>query len=288
MSSPPGSITCCPTATCTRRTTSTRHRHASVYHRLSAERESGLEGRAIFGRMVQGTCGGVLAIAPGHETGRGADADFARTRGESRRPPVPRGGPGRARQPGRTMPRSPSSSATIRTFYAAFTVLEHARQWRKGIGWKTGEEIAELAELRPLWRNEGTLPRIATQTPRAKCSHDARPRSDAVAVRAWEVLRAATGAHTLFSGWERDAPATSSSHARSSLRPPGLESGQVSYNANVQLPGAHRPPTALPGPSRRPPRSCLLTPRSCVAQGRGEGESLNFITPHQKWGIPST
>jgi nitrate reductase alpha subunit len=159
------------------------------------------------------------------------------------------------------------------------------------------------------------MPKIETDIDAAEVVLMLAPETNGhVAVKAWEALGRQTGRdHTHLAlptaKTRRSASATSRrSRARSSPRPPG---GHRERNRLLQRrlhqraradPVAHadRSPAALPGSPvdaglRR--GLCQLPPagrpedHKPVIQGRPNGNPeivLNFITPHQKWGIHST
>ena len=148
--------------------------------------------------------------------------------------------------PAATMPAITVVERDYPSLYAAFTALgplmSTLGNGGKGIGWKTGEEIAELAELNGPWRRPGPAqgrPRIATDIDAAETIMMLAPETNgAVAVRAWEALGAATGReHTHLAERARGEKIRFRdivAQPRKIISSPtwsGIESEEVSYNA---------------------------------------------------------
>ena len=224
--------------------------------------------------------------------------------------------------PGKTMPNltvvERDYPNTYRKFTALGPLLSKIGNGGKGIAWNTEAEVAQLAALNRTVTDEGLthgLPRIETDIDAAEVILMLAPETNGqVAVRAWEALSKLTGrehAH-LASPREDDKIRFRDIQAQprkivSSPTWSGLESEQVCYNAGYTNVHERIPWRTLTGRQQfyqdhawmrafgetlcvyKPP----IDTRSVVAiRGRmpnGHPEIvLNFITPHQKWGIHST
>ncbi len=201
-------------------------------------------------------------------------------------------------------------------FSALGPLLDRLGNGGKGIGWNTQEEIEFLGKL------NGTVahgpaagrPRIETDIDAAETIMALAPETNgAVAVKAWDALAATTGrehAHLAIAREDekiryRDIQA----QPRKIISSPiwsGLESEHVSYNAGYTNVHELIPWRTLTGRQQfyqdhewmraygegfvtwRPPVDTRTL--GAVAKQAGERPSvvLNFITPHQKWGIHST
>jgi nitrate reductase alpha subunit len=224
--------------------------------------------------------------------------------------------------PGKTMPSIAVVERDYRQTYAKFTslgpLMESIGNGGKGIGWKTEHEVAFLKQLNGVVTAPGAglgRARIDSDIDAAEMILSLAPETNGeVAVKAWEALGRMTGrehSHLARSREDdkirfRDIQA----QPRKIISSPtwsGLESEHVSYNAcytNVHelipwrtLTGrqqfyqdhawmrafgealaVYRPP--IDTKTVKPVRERLADHRKTVV--------LNFITPHQKWGIHST
>ncbi len=247
-----------------------------------------------------------------------------------------------APEPGRTMPGIAVVERDYPNLFAAFTslgpLMSTLGNGGKGIGWKTDQEIAALAELNGAVSEPGPAggrPRIDTDIDAAETIMMLAPETNgAVAVRAWQALGAATGREHTHLAEAREGEKIRFrdivAQPRKIISSPtwsGLESEEVSYNAGYTNVHELIPWRTLTGRQQlyqdhtwmrafgegfatwRPPidtRSTVLWSREHpIAENRkqqgdrgSERESdaqtktpelvLNFITPHQKWGIHST
>ena len=188
----------------------------------------------------------------------------------------------------------------------------------KGIAWKTEEEVKFLGELNHRVTEPGVsqgLPRIETDMDAAEVILTLAPETNgAVAVKAWEALSKATGrdhAH-LARAREDDKIRFRDLQAQprkivSSPTWSGIESEHVSYNAGYTNVHELIPWRTLTGRQQlyqdhpwmiafgeglcvyRPPVDTKTVRPMLGTRSNGNAEVvLNFITPHQKWGIHST
>ncbi|HVJ35020.1 MAG TPA: nitrate reductase subunit alpha [Terriglobia bacterium] len=224
--------------------------------------------------------------------------------------------------PGKTMPTVTVVERDYPQTYAKFTslgpLMETVGNGGKGIGWKTEHEVDFLKQL------NGTVTKAGAGLGHAKIESDidaaeviltlAPETNGEVAVKAWEALGRITGRdHTHLALARQDDKIRFrdiQAQPRKIISSPtwsGLESEHVSYNAcytNVHelipwrtLTGrqqfyqdhkwmrafgeglaVYRPP--IDTKTIQPVRGRLTDERKSVV--------LNFITPHQKWGIHST
>ncbi|MDX6749784.1 nitrate reductase subunit alpha [Geminicoccaceae bacterium 1502E] len=224
--------------------------------------------------------------------------------------------------PGVTMPQVSVVERDYPNLYRRFTALgplmEKVGNGGKGIAWKTGREVEQLRALNGVVTEEGPtkgLPRIETDIDATEVILMLAPETNGeVAVRAWEALSAATGrehAHLAVPKEDeklrfRDIAA----QPRKIISSPtwsGLESEKVCYNAGYTNVHELIPWRTLTGRQQLYQDHkwmlgfgeglCTWKPPvdfKAVAKVRGavpaEGPELvlNFITPHQKWGIHST
>jgi nitrate reductase alpha subunit len=220
--------------------------------------------------------------------------------------------------PGKTMPSMTVVERDYPNLYRKFTslgpLLDKLGNGGKGISWNTEARGRVPRQAQPHRAREGVSqgrPAIDRHR-RGRGDPDLAPETNGhVAVKAWEALGKITGRdHThLAVGKEHEKIRfrdVRRSRARSSPRRPGR-----AWKARSQLqrrlhqraradPMAHpdRPPAVLPGPPvdarlRRGLRATAAgrhrTVSRCWASARTAKEIvLNFITPHQKWGIHST
>ncbi len=223
--------------------------------------------------------------------------------------------------PGKTMPAVTVVERDYPNTYARFTalgpLLDKLGNGGKGIGWKTGKEVEFLGKLNGT-RNvpgAGERPRIETDIDATEVILHLAPETNGhVAVKAWEALGKATGRdHThLARGQEHQAIRFRDVQAQprkiiSSPTWSGIESEEVCYNAGHTNVHEMIPWRTLSGRQQlyqdhpwmlafgeglcvyKPPVDLKAHLAMVGAKPNGEREiALNFITPHQKWGIHST
>ncbi len=225
--------------------------------------------------------------------------------------------------PGRTAPNYVAVERDYPNLYRRFTALgplmEKLGNGGKGIAWDTRAEVRHLRDLNDPVTEPGVtqgMPRIETAIDAAEVILTLAPETNGhVAVKAWEALGKATGRdHThLALGKEHDAirfrdVAAQPRKIISSPTWSGIESEEVCYNAGYTNVHELIPWRTLSGRQQlyqdhlwmrafgealcvyRPPVD-LKTITTEVNRDAAEGAPhvvLNFITPHQKWGIHST
>ncbi|MCW7541620.1 nitrate reductase subunit alpha [Aquabacterium sp. A7-Y] len=224
--------------------------------------------------------------------------------------------------PGKTAPQITVVERDYPHTYQRFTslgaLMNKLGNGGKGIGWNTDTEVEQLGELNGLVQEPGVSqgrPRIETDIDAAEVVMMLAPETNGhVAVKAWEALGRQTGrehAHlALHREDEKIRYRDIQAQPRKIISSPtwsGLESEKVSYNAGYTNVHELIPWRTLTGrqqfyqdhpwmrnfgesfTSYRPPVDLKTID---VVKGRkpnGEKEVvLNFITPHQKWGIHST
>ena len=223
--------------------------------------------------------------------------------------------------PGKTMPLVLEVERDYPHIYERFTALgplmENIGNGIKGMTWKTGHEVAHLKALNGVHEsgaNKG-LARIVSDIDAAEVILMMAPETNGeVAVHAWEALGKTTGLdHTHLALPKEDEKIRFRdvvSQPRKIISAPtwsGLESEKVCYNAGYTNVHELIPWRTLTGRQQlyqdhlwmrafgaglcvyRPPVD-LRTIRP-VQDLKPNGEKqvvLNFITPHQKWGIHST
>ena len=224
--------------------------------------------------------------------------------------------------PGKTAPQIGVVERDFPNTFARFTALgplmEKVGNGGKGITWNTAEEVRQLAELNGKVHTEGPtkgMPRIVTDIDAAEVILQLAPETNGhVAVKAWEALSKATGReHTHLALHREDEKIRFrdiQAQPRKIISSPtwsGLESEKVSYNAGYTNVHELIPWRTLTGRqqyyqdhawmvafgegfnSYRPPVDLKATALVKDKRPNGNREiSLNFITPHQKWGIHST
>ncbi len=188
----------------------------------------------------------------------------------------------------------------------------------KGIGWNTEREVKGLGELNYRVNDGGATegrPRIETDIDAAEVILYLAPETNGeVAVKAWEALGKITGRDhrhlALMREDEKIRYRDIQAQPRKIISSPtwsGIESERVSYTAgytNVNELILWRPLTGRQQFYRdhqwsrdfgesfavyRPPIDTRTIAEMLGKRGNGETEIvLNFITPHQKWGIHST
>ncbi|MDR3414475.1 MAG: nitrate reductase subunit alpha [Formivibrio sp.] len=224
--------------------------------------------------------------------------------------------------PGKTMPNIAVVERNYGDVYKKFTsigpLLDKLGNGGKGIGWKTGEEITELAHLNKTVLTEGVSqgrPKLESAIDAAEMILSLAPETNGhVAVKAWEALGKITGRdHThLAEGREHDKIRFRDVQAQprkiiSSPTWSGLESEEVSYNAGYTNVHELIPWRTLTGRQQfyqdhrwmldfgeglcvyKPAIDTKTVSPMLGNKSNGNHELvLNWITPHQKWGIHST
>jgi nitrate reductase alpha subunit len=225
--------------------------------------------------------------------------------------------------PGKTMPQVTVVERDYPNLYKRFTslgpLMSKAGNGGKGMAWNTEHEVELLKRLNGVVAEEGPtkgLPRIDSAIDACEVLLMLAPETNGeVAVKAWEALEGFTGrehAHLALPKEEekirfRDVVA----QPRKIISSPiwsGLESEKVCYNACYTNVHELIPWRTLTGRQQlyqdhlwmrafgegfcvyRPPVDLkTIRPARDRVQGNGNPEIvLNFITPHQKWGIHST
>ncbi|UMR30007.1 nitrate reductase subunit alpha [Massilia sp. MB5] len=224
--------------------------------------------------------------------------------------------------PGKTMPTMKVVERNYKDVYKKFTsigpLLESIGNGGKGISWKTGHEVEVLRGINRTVQEEGVSkgqPRLDTAIDAAEMVLSLAPETNGhVAVKAWAALSEATGRdHThLAIPREHDSIRFRDIQAQprkiiSSPTWSGLESEEVSYNACYTNVHELIPWRTLTGRQQfyqdhrwmrdfgeglcvyKPAVDTKTTEALLGARPNGNQEiALNFITPHQKWGIHST
>lgn len=224
--------------------------------------------------------------------------------------------------PGQTMPNVAVVERDYPNLYKRFTalgpLLDTAGNGGKGITWNTQSEVEHLGALNGLVHEDGPtkgMPKIESDIDATEVVLMLAPETNGeVAVKAWEALSKATGrehAHLARSKQDekirfRDIVA----QPRKIISSPtwsGLESEKVCYNAGYTNVHELIPWRTLSGRQQlyqdhlwmrafgeamcvyRPPIDTRsITPEIEKKGGTDAQLVLNFITPHQKWGIHST
>ena len=224
--------------------------------------------------------------------------------------------------PGRTAPQIGVVERDYPNVYKRFTALGPLMQrignGGKGIAWNTEDEVEALAALNGTVREEGEtqgMPRIFSDIDAAETVMMLAPETNGhVAVKAWAALGRQTGReHTHLARPREDEKIRFrdiQAQPRKIISSPtwsGLESEHVSYNAGYTNVHELIPWRTLSGrqqfyqdhpwmlafgeglASYRPPVDLKTTTDIHTVRSNGNPEVvLNFITPHQKWGIHST
>ncbi|MGI9423795.1 MAG: nitrate reductase subunit alpha [Hyphomicrobiaceae bacterium] len=224
--------------------------------------------------------------------------------------------------PGKTMPNVAVVERDYPNLYKRFTALgplmSKLGNGGKGIAWNTETEVEHLGELNGVVTEDGPtkgMPRIETDIDATEVVLMLAPETNGeVAVKAWESLSKTTGrehAHLALKKEDekirfRDVAA----QPRKIISSPiwsGLESEKVCYNAGYTNVHELIPWRTLTGRQQlyqdhlwmrafgeelctwKPPVDTKTVERIKDSVGNGNPEiTLNFITPHQKWGIHST
>ena len=207
---------------------------------------------------------------------------------------------------------------TFKRFTALGPLLDKLGNGGKGIGWKTGTEVEQLGQLNGKTLEPGVsegMPRIVTDIDACEVILQLAPETNGhVAVKAWEALGKQTGRdHTHLALYREDEKIRYrdiQAQPRKIISSPtwsGIESETVSYNAGYTNVHEYIPWRTLTGRqqfyqdhpwmiafgegfgSYRPPVDLKTTEGIHNIKPNGNKEiALNFITPHQKWGIHST
>ncbi len=224
--------------------------------------------------------------------------------------------------PGKTMPTMTVVTRDYGDTYRKFTslgpLMTKIGNGGKGIAWNTESEVQQLAELNGTVREEGVsrgLPKIDSAIDAAEVILMLAPETNGqVAVKAWNALSKITGlahAHLAIPREDdkirfRDVQA----QPRKIISSPtwsGLESEHVSYNACYTNVHELIPWRTLTGRQQfyqdhrwmldfgeglcvyKPPIDTKTIKPVIDKHGNGNKQLvLNWITPHQKWGIHST
>ncbi len=224
--------------------------------------------------------------------------------------------------PGKTAPQITVVERDYPATYARFTALgplmEKIGNGGKGIAWNTAEEVRQLAELNGKVHTEGPtqgMPKIVTDIDAAEVILQLAPETNGhVAVKAWQALSKATGREHAHLALHREDEKIRfrdiQAQPRKIISSPtwsGLESDKVSYTAGYTNVHELIPWRTLTGrqqfyqdhrwmlafgegfTSYRPPIDMKAVAGIAGIKPNGQREVvLNFITPHQKWGIHST
>ena len=220
--------------------------------------------------------------------------------------------------PGRTapgfVPVERDYPALYDRFVALGPLLEKLGNGGKGIAWNTEEEVQHLRELNGEWQDGPAkgCPKIVTDIDATEVVLSLAPETNgAVAVKAWGALGKTTGRDHLHLAAPKEDERIRfhdiAAQPRKIISSPtwsGLESEKVCYNAGYTNVHELIPWRTLTGRqqlyqdhlwmrafgegfvSYRPPVD-LKTVTDRV-KDPGDSLVLNFITPHQKWGIHST
>ncbi len=224
--------------------------------------------------------------------------------------------------PGKTAPNMTVVERDYPNVYKRFTALgplmNKAGNGGKGINWNTQTEVKQLGELNGLVTAEGVtcgMPKIETDIDACEVVLQLAPETNGhVAVKAWQALGKQTGLdHTHLAIRREDEKIRFrdiQAQPRKIISSPtwsGIESETVSYNAGYTNVHEMIPWRTLTGrqqfymdhpwmtafgegfSSYRPPVDLKTTVGIHGIKPNGNTEILlNFITPHQKWGIHST
>ncbi|MDD9822943.1 MAG: nitrate reductase subunit alpha [Gammaproteobacteria bacterium] len=224
--------------------------------------------------------------------------------------------------PGKTMPQITVVERDYPGLFKRFTalgpLLEKLGNGGKGIAWQTGDEVAFLKELNGTVADAGPTQghaRIESDIDAAEVILSLAPETNGqVAVKAWQSLGAFTGRdHTHLAAAKEDEKIRFRdlvAQPRKIISSPiwsGLESEKVCYNAGYTNVHELIPWRTLSGRQQlyqdhlwmrvfgealcvyRPPIDTKTIAPMLRERDNGNRQIvLNFITPHQKWGIHST
>ncbi|MDD2808495.1 nitrate reductase subunit alpha [Rhodoferax sp.] len=224
--------------------------------------------------------------------------------------------------PGKTAPSFAVVERDYPNVYKRFTavgpLMNKVGNGGKGISWDTKIEVTQLGQLNGLVTDAGVtcgMPKIETDIDACEVILQLAPETNGhVAVKAWEALGKQTGLdHTHLAIHREDEKIRFrdiQAQPRKIISSPtwsGIESETVSYNAGYTNVHEMIPWRTLTGrqqfymdhpwmtafgegfTSYRPPVDLKTTNAMQNRKPNGNKEiALNFITPHQKWGIHST
>ncbi|AVO49003.1 nitrate reductase subunit alpha [Melaminivora suipulveris] len=224
--------------------------------------------------------------------------------------------------PGKTGPQMTVVERDYPNVYKRFTALgplmDKLGNGGKGINWDTKLEVTQLGQLNGVVQEPGVsqgMPRIESDIDACEVVLHMAPETNGhVAVKAWESLSKQTGRdHTHLAIHREDEKIRFrdiQAQPRKIISSPtwsGIESETVSYNAGYTNVHELIPWRTLTGrqqfymdhpwmiafgegfSSYRPPVDLKATAEVMGRKPNGNPEiQLNFITPHQKWGIHST
>ncbi|MEQ1863493.1 MAG: nitrate reductase subunit alpha [Micropepsaceae bacterium] len=224
--------------------------------------------------------------------------------------------------PGKTMPNVTVVERDYPNIYRRFTALgplmETIGNGGKGIAWNTQHEVAFLRQLNGIVTEEGVtkgMARIDTDIDATEVILSLAPETNGeVAVKAWDALGKQTGReHTHLARSRQDDKIRFRdvvAQPRKIISSPtwsGIESEEVSYNAGYTNVHELIPWRTLTGRQQlyvdhpwmrafgegfttyKPPVDLKTIAPLLGKKKNGNNEIvLNFITPHQKWGIHST
>jgi nitrate reductase alpha subunit len=224
--------------------------------------------------------------------------------------------------PGKTAPQIVVVERDYPNVYRRFTALgplmKKLGNGGKGISWNTEKEVDALAGLNYAVSEDGPtkgLPRIETDVDAAEVILSLAPETNgAVAVKAWQALGKITGRDHLHLAETREDEKIRfrdvQAQPRKIISSPtwsGIESEHVSYNSGYTNVHELIPWRTLTGRQQfyqdhqwmrdfgealcvyRPPVNTRAVAPMMGKRPNGNPEVvLNFITPHQKWGIHST
>ena len=224
--------------------------------------------------------------------------------------------------PGKTAPQITVVERDYPNVYKRFTALGplmgKVGNGGKGIAWNTQTEVEQLGDLNGRVRDEGAtqgMPRIVTDIDATEVVMMLAPETNGhVACKAWDALSKQTGRDHVHLALHREDEKIRfrdiQAQPRKIISSPtwsGLESEKVSYNAGYTNVHELIPWRTLTGRqqfyqdhpwmrdfgeglvSYRPPVHLKTLHEVEGKKPNGNPEiALNFITPHQKWGIHST
>ncbi len=224
--------------------------------------------------------------------------------------------------PGKTAPNIVVVERDYPNVYKRFTslgpLMKKLGNGGKGITWNTEHEVDGLGRLNRIVTEDGStkgLPRIDTDIDAAETIMQLAPETNGeVAVKAWEALERFTGRHHAHLADVREDEKIRFrdivAQPRKIISSPtwsGIESERVSYTAGYTNVHELIPWRTLTGRqqfyqdhrwmidygeglvSYRPPIDTRTIKPLAGKSPNGNPEiTLNFITPHQKWGIHST
>ncbi|HEY8594829.1 MAG TPA: nitrate reductase subunit alpha [Devosiaceae bacterium] len=224
--------------------------------------------------------------------------------------------------PGKTMPAVAVVERDYPNLYQRYTslgpLMDKLGNGGKGIGWNTEHEVEALGKLNGLVGEEGVAkgrPHILTDIDATEVILMLAPETNGeVAVKAWDALSKVTGReHAHLAVYKEDEKIRFRdivAQPRKIISSPtwsGLESEKVCYNAGYTNVHELIPWRTLTGRQQlyqdhlwmrafgegfcvyRPPIDTKAVKGDIEAKANGKPQVvLNFITPHQKWGIHST